>query len=141
MREIEKTLYIAGFGQRCASAKEAKAVTIKSLERRFWLIKKALAEYEALPLEDREAFLLGVQGDTGKTLRDWFQQAAIGLDGMGDIKTEQVIETVTCERADSQGRDTCGEMFTCCDCGGGGGGCGCGYCFSCNACEPCKRND
>lgn len=32
-------------------------------------------------------------------------------------------------------KDTCTELFNCCDCGGSE--CGCRECFSCNACDHC----
>jgi hypothetical protein len=31
----------------------------------------------------------------------------------------------------------CSDIYNCCDCGDGD--CGCAYCFSCNACENCRR--
>jgi hypothetical protein len=45
---------------------------------------------------------------------------------------------------DRQGNHTdCGYMYNCCDCGTReeDKGCGCSYCFSCNACENCLKND
>lgn len=54
-----------------------------------------------------------------------------------------------CEFSNSWGTDrkgnpyTCDTMFNCCDCGtkDQSNGCGCSYCFSCNACEECLKED
>lgn len=34
---------------------------------------------------------------------------------------------------------TCFEQLNCCNCGDND--CGCRYCFSCNACDHCKRDE
>lgn len=43
----------------------------------------------------------------------------------------------------STGRYTCQELFNCCDCGNTDedSHCGCNYCWSCNSCEPCNRDE
>ena len=53
-----------------------------------------------------------------------------------------------CENTKHWGNDRkgkpydCGSMFNCCDCGTRDDeGCGCSYCFSCNACEECLKED
>jgi len=33
----------------------------------------------------------------------------------------------------------CEELYNCCDCGGND--CGCAYCWSCNACENCLKEE
>jgi hypothetical protein len=42
-------------------------------------------------------------------------------------------------------KDTCGDLYNCCNCGGNGddngGSCGCAYCFACHACEACLSDD
>jgi len=50
---------------------------------------------------------------------------------------------------DKGGNDReCRDLFSCCDCGiskeedyGSNNGCGCMYCWSCNACEECLKDD
>ncbi len=46
--------------------------------------------------------------------------------------------TNTCENGTTH---TCDEYYNCCDCGNSEDGCGCSYCFSCNACETCIKED
>jgi len=37
---------------------------------------------------------------------------------------------------------TCFTLYNCCDCGGKEDDtCGCRYCFSCNACENCRKDN
>lgn len=36
----------------------------------------------------------------------------------------------------------CNTMYNCCDCGTrDASGCGCSYCFSCNACDECIKEE
>ena len=35
--------------------------------------------------------------------------------------------------------ENCSNLFNCCNCGGND--CGCRYCFSCNACEFCLKEE
>ena len=53
-----------------------------------------------------------------------------------------------CEKKGILGTDkngnehNCNTMYNCCDCGTrDGSGCGCSYCFSCNACDECIKEE
>lgn len=107
-----------------------------------------------MTIQSIEGWLINSCNPTDKVMKGTKQGTTVykykflqGLDFQGQIEIfdtsekgawrqlKHILNSMNCVQYQQYKTSTCGEVYSCCDCGGND--CGCGYCFSCNACEYC----